>query len=262
MVRRFVRSAVGGNKMRMVLSILAAVAAAGTNTPAIAAEVIWFDSDHTVYGGDYSTGTSLLFSGSGVNVRASGWSIHGDGDIYKAQLGVWPDGLGVKNGRDDNSHTIDNSGFLDFVLLQFDQVVELESARFWTGWHGMNDTDATLGYTVTGLPFATPPALHGLPQSQLASLDLHGSGGWGNSGDSFRDVNPSGHVGNLWLIGAAFDNPEGSKKLDGFKLDKLTFSLVPPSAVPEPSTWAMLLVGFGAIGGAMRSRRQPKYLIS
>ena len=30
------------------------------------------------------------------------------------------------------------------------------------------------------------------------------------------------------------------------------------TAVPEPSTWAMLLVGFGAIGGAMRARRKPK----
>jgi hypothetical protein len=26
-------------------------------------------------------------------------------------------------------------------------------------------------------------------------------------------------------------------------------------AVPEPATWAMMLVGFGGIGAAMRSRR-------
>ena len=29
------------------------------------------------------------------------------------------------------------------------------------------------------------------------------------------------------------------------------------SAVPEPASWAMMLIGFGVIGGAMRSRRQP-----
>lgn len=29
-----------------------------------------------------------------------------------------------------------------------------------------------------------------------------------------------------------------------------------PGAVPEPATWAMMLVGFGAIGGALRSRRR------
>jgi hypothetical protein len=28
--------------------------------------------------------------------------------------------------------------------------------------------------------------------------------------------------------------------------------------VPEPSTWAMMLLGFGAIGFATRRRRQPK----
>jgi hypothetical protein len=28
--------------------------------------------------------------------------------------------------------------------------------------------------------------------------------------------------------------------------------------VPEPSTWAMLVLGFGAMGGAMRSRRAAK----
>lgn len=31
----------------------------------------------------------------------------------------------------------------------------------------------------------------------------------------------------------------------------------PPSAVPEPAAWAMMLVGFGAIGGVVRSRRKP-----
>ncbi|MBW8296167.1 MAG: PEPxxWA-CTERM sorting domain-containing protein [Sphingopyxis sp.] len=30
------------------------------------------------------------------------------------------------------------------------------------------------------------------------------------------------------------------------------------SAVPEPGTWAMMLVGFGVIGAAMRNRRRAK----
>jgi hypothetical protein len=28
------------------------------------------------------------------------------------------------------------------------------------------------------------------------------------------------------------------------------------AAVPEPETWAMMLVGFGGLGAAMRSRRK------
>lgn len=34
------------------------------------------------------------------------------------------------------------------------------------------------------------------------------------------------------------------------------------SAVPEPSTWAMMLIGFGFVGGAMRSRRRQKLTVS
>lgn len=33
------------------------------------------------------------------------------------------------------------------------------------------------------------------------------------------------------------------------------FSLQRTPAVPEPSTWAMMLIGFGAVGGAMRRKR-------
>lgn len=33
-------------------------------------------------------------------------------------------------------------------------------------------------------------------------------------------------------------------------------------AVPEPSTWAMLILGFGLIGGAMRSRRRQSVQVS
>jgi hypothetical protein len=31
---------------------------------------------------------------------------------------------------------------------------------------------------------------------------------------------------------------------------------LPPSAVPEPSVWAMLIMGFFSVGGALRQRRR------
>ena len=37
-----------------------------------------------------------------------------------------------------------------------------------------------------------------------------------------------------------------------------TINVAPP--VPEPATWAMMLLGFGAIGFAMRRRRRPALL--
>jgi hypothetical protein len=239
--------------VRKALSIIAAAAAAGLSAPALASDVLWLDSQHTpFYSGDQPTGSSLLFSSAGVNVRASAWSIGNDGNIYQAQLGVWSEGLGVKNGAGDNSHTVDNSGYKDFLLFQFDQVVELDWARFNTGWHGMNDTDATIGYDLSGLPFGTLPGWNGGSQSQLSVFDFYSSNA--SSGDSYRDINPSNHTGNLWIIGASFNNPDGSYKLDGFKLEKLTFKQT--GGVPEPSTWAMLLVGFFGIGGTLRASRR------
>lgn len=37
-----------------------------------------------------------------------------------------------------------------------------------------------------------------------------------------------------------------------------SFFLVPTSAVPEPATWAMLIIGFGMVGFAMRRRRSSE----
>lgn len=34
------------------------------------------------------------------------------------------------------------------------------------------------------------------------------------------------------------------------------------AAVPEPATWAMLVLGFGVLGGAMRSRRAPRMALT
>ncbi len=40
-------------------------------------------------------------------------------------------------------------------------------------------------------------------------------------------------------------------------LSDLTFEAKLLGAVPEPATWAMMIVGFGLIGASLRSRRQP-----
>jgi len=63
------------------------------------------------------------------------------------------------------------------------------------------------------------------------------------------------------LFSGTYDMPgfaPGTFKLSGFSEGStdglLTISAV-SGAVPEPATWAMLLAGFGAVGGSMRRRR-------
>lgn len=75
--------------------------------------------------------------------------------------------------------------------------------------------------------------------------------------------------GNTGYNGTAFwllDVPTGTDKITwysdtqkGISNAGLYMTQVPP-AVPEPSTWALLLVGFAALGGAMRRSRIGKSL--
>ncbi|KQS01976.1 hypothetical protein ASG11_14275 [Sphingomonas sp. Leaf357] len=57
----------------------------------------------------------------------------------------------------------------------------------------------------------------------------------------------------------AYNNQGTFGIIDGSTLQGLTFQ--PIAAVPEPATWAMMLVGFGGIGLGMR-RRKPRTSVS
>lgn len=78
-------------------------------------------------------------------------------------------------------------------------------------------------------------------------------------------------VGSIAAVGArnwtaSFNTSDGSFAHPGIPTDFDTtnsagavwarFTLA--SAVPEPATWAMMILGFGAIGGVLRSRRNQK----
>lgn len=242
--------------MKASFWLLGALASTTVSGTANAAEFMWFDSDHSSYNGDYLSGQALTFTSPSVTAKVTAWSIGSDNKISQAQLGVWSEGIGVKNGSGDNSHTIDNSGRQDFIVIQFDKLVQLANANFKTGWHNLYDTDATIGYLNSQAAFSTPVSLNGASLSSLSSYNLYAS----NGGNISRNINPDGNLGNVWLIGASFNNPEGSKSLDGFKFEKVSFSV---AAVPEPATWMMMILGFGFVGGALRSdKRQRKVSVS
>lgn len=231
-------------KLQRVLPLILLPTALGS--PALAATTISFTSGGSVSSGYAAPGQALTFTGDGITATVTGWSVNSRGEISSGQLGVWSAGIGVKNSAGDNSHTIDNKGWTDFLLLQFANPVRLENARFTTGWHNMNDTDATIGYGVVSLNQITSLEGQTWPIPWLTTFSSRSD----TSGNNTRNINPQGFGGNTWLIGASFSNPD--RKLDGFKLQ----SLVVSSAVPEPGTWVTLLLGFGIMGGAMRYRRR------
>jgi hypothetical protein len=223
-------------------------------------------------------GNSIVFRSTSdplLKVKATAWSIdkgnsgNGDDVVNKATLQLWNGGLGVKNMYESDtspSHSIDNSGLVDFVMLQFDYDVAVKNIT--TGWVS-GDQDASL--RVGAGPTSNPTMWD-------SSLGLDGKKVYGSSGNieladyvniasstlnsrndnpftdgtpGSRDVNGGNQHGMIWLLGALY----GSENDDYFKLDMLNVTVFP--TVPEPSTWMTMILGFGFIGSMMRRRKAP-----
>jgi len=67
----------------------------------------------------------------------------------------------------------------------------------------------------------------------------------------FLDVTATGT-----LSATGFDSTPGLFRFSTQGGNQVTFSAT-TTAVPEPATWALMLLGFGGIGMAMRRRRRP-----
>ena len=250
--------------MRKLVGLFAATAALAAANPASAATIMLNT------GG--SGGTSgRTFSDASVSVHVTGWSLY-NGVVSAASLGQWDHGLGVSNSGSDE-HTIDNNGSkVDFVLLSFDKAVTLKTATFTTGWFGFNDTDASVSYAslnhaASGTAYnGSGAAILNAAGAQLTS-NLYSSASVGASGNSTRGINPTLVTNNVWLISAKIGDVDTYR--DSFKLKGLSYDLppVPPppgggGAIPEPSTWAMLILGMGMVGGAMRRRNRAKLALA
>lgn len=201
---------------------------------------------------------SATSGGTTLNMRVTGWSLTSPsqaGVVQDSFLGFFSTGLGVTSGDETGSgstHTADNQNRYDFFILQFDKAVSLVSGTFTPYSLGNSlDTDATVGFGTTNTPWNSQPALD---NQSFATLSGVFNGGFstltGGGTTNTRLLNPAANVGNIWLVGAAFNNADG--KIDAFKFSNLTVS--GSSAVPEPATWAMMIMGFGLVGASMRRR--------
>ena len=203
-------------------------------------------------------GATIFTSVTGnYKVSVTAWTATSGGVITAANLGAYGSGLGVTapgaggsggdgNGTINNLHTIDNKDTYDFIILNFDRPV-LPGTAIFTPFtvSGSSDNDAAVSIVNYNMPFGTP-----LTASAIPSLfPLAGFSELTNNSTSARSVNPNNLSGNLMLVAADFINPSG---IDGFKFSTLTVT-----AVPEASSWALMIVGFGLLGAGARQRRRP-----
>ena len=244
------------------LTTTAAVVAIALSTPAAASITITFNGSGG--GTDGPDGNIRPFSNGGISVQASGWSYDGSA-LENAWLGRYSSGLGVTNngegnGTSSNNHTVDNLGQRDFILLVFNQAVNIQSAVLtpFDISSTPNDNDAWVSYAnLAGL--FTSPSPTAVPLNSPLWAMLNGND-WNVSGNMSWPYSVSlgsaGLYGNVWLIGAGNPNPDRND--DGFKLSSIVVN--PSPAVPEPTTWAMMLMGFGAAGYSIRRRRSVRVL--
>lgn len=246
--------------MRNSLIVAAFMGLAAAVSPAQAAWV--FNSAST--GGTNGTHANsaiatATFNSITVQARVTAWSINGNTvfDSFLGQYGGsgWGATSGDENGG-NNTHAVDNQNRKDFLLVQFDRPMELVGGNFTTfliSGQSTKDSDATVMYGTTNLAWNVQPNLDGQNVSALNSLMNGGSfASNGGSAGGYRALGPGGLIGNIWLIGSSFQNPDS--RIDSFKFGGLTMNV--GIGVPEPGTWATMLAGFAFAGAALRRRRR------
>lgn len=128
----------------MIVSVMVPMAAQACTTPSLDGTCVHFyDSPSSVTDG-YGSRQWVV---DGMTVTASAWTFRADGLAYRGQLGLWSYGLGVQNSTGDNSHTVDNQGWLDFVLFEFseDLVVDAVGLSSEDSWGADTDINTFVG---------------------------------------------------------------------------------------------------------------------
>ena len=237
--------------------VLAALASAALAAPAHAAIVVdgTFDGAYGVKTAtvtyDPNAPTGNFGQGPGLEI---GTTNHNAGyDIFLASEGENLFGF-LQADRDTNGLTFANLYFdLDYETrsgsdLGFELGPNLANIRaFVPGVSGSAEATG-ISYAVSAdgraVEFSIPTTFFTAP---IAGLSYNPNLVFPQVGDSVR-LNLSQSLG----YSVAGHTPYGANRLGIVELS---------GAVPEPATWAMMIAGFGLVGGAMRSARQRGELV-
>jgi hypothetical protein len=188
---------------------------------------------------------------SGVTATITAWSLNSlSGSFDTASIGRYSPGMGVCNdgerasGCSTNQHTVDNSGWLDFMLFQFSTPVDPVSLFVNVFQTGDSDMNYWMGNTSN-----TVGLLTGVSYGNLSSLGFGAIQSSNNAGTSNSRLVmfPGTTSVNALLVAASVANTDSA---DYFKIRSIT---VEPNPVPEPATYG--LIGSALLGLAILRRR-------
>lgn len=217
------------NIRAMILAAGSALAL-GVAGPAMAAEVLV---------GDYTLDQSSFGTGLGVhsNGTQSGSTVYGH---------VNQDGSGVTFHSDSGSLALNGGGeaiidgdpLLQDLLVSFDKTWGAITFNLLspTGREDDDFTSANFSLLVNGSALFT--ALGGTPNCAFCIVD--------NGENKFTVTGPG-----ISTLAFAFDMPIGEAKQ--FRVEAVDGG--GGNEVPEPATWALMIVGFGAAGSMLRRMR-------
>jgi hypothetical protein len=240
----------------MMKSILAALAVAALAAPASAAVVVTYEApgvENTTSTGSFAVETfnsaptglntsysdtvgGVTFNYANVNViNANQYGGAGGIDQYPAAYGA-----GIYSGA-SSSYTLNvsSNAASNYFGAYFSAEDATNTLQFYNG--------STLVYTFTPTillsKIASNPAYFGNPDAPFLGQD---------GGQAYA-------YANIYFGGASYDKIVFSQPAlnSGFETDNHTvgvYDTMSGTAVPEPATWAMMLMGIGAVGLMMRRR--------
>jgi hypothetical protein len=195
---------------------------AASSTVAPAAVVINFDNPSG------NLGPEETYTNGAMTVTASGYSANNvDADLYGKNQGGNEDGLGLAGDPSGDNEIYGPGGA--FISLDVSQILALASGMSFY----MNSTTDGEQWSLYG----------------SNDDDVLGALLFSGNDEGWHDVTDWGQFEFYqWTA----DGTQGSQVTFG---NVLLGAVSINDAVPEPATWAMMLMGFGAVGFSLRRRR-------
>jgi hypothetical protein len=205
--------------------------------------------------GQGSIGNVVSYTAGSTIATITAWSLASTGGTFqKAAVGQWgSNGLGVCTQSESYNcsspaHTMDNSGQIDFLLFEFNQLVNPVSLSVNTYGAGGSDISFWRGTTSNSTTL-----LAGQTLASLASLGFGGeqtSAGVGNRTISLGTGNAT-----TLLVAAKLTSADAIG--DYMKVAVLGVTKPTENPVPEPATMGLLGVSLAGLG-LLKFRRNSK----
>ena len=225
---------------------------------------------------------SLATFGTSNTALPAGFQILERGDGVAAD-GIYAAGTGSSNAGNTYSFGVTNGADRALGSLASGSVSEILFGALFTNqlpgtitglnfqysgeqWRAGNSTDDRLTFEfstnasqIDNGTWTEFSALNFIPIILTGDTALNG-----NLAGNFRSI--SGLISGLSIAQGSnfafrFRDINATGNDHGLAVDNLSFTaaLAPVSAIPEPSTWALMLLGFGAIGASMRRRQALRF---